>query len=250
MLNCTDTVNVEESYLKSTDLNDEIEYRCSCDNCKLFDLGNYTEIYKIKFDDKQIKLEENLRKIRIDNIRDMFSNIIEKPIMGKYKIFYIKYPENMNINAQNALLKILEEPPKYTIIILAGKNINILLPTIKSRCTKLYVFNKEEVFCKNLKEDFEGKDNPFNLYYKDIVNLDKYIFYNKYKKLFIRSNYKSNIIFLEEALSCFFKDKSNKESKLYKVFLETNKRIEGNCNFEMLIDYFLLTSWELINNQK
>lgn len=167
--------------------------------------------------------------------------------MGKYKIFNIKYAENMNINAQNALLKVLEEPPRYAIIILTAKNIDSLLPTIKSRCTKLYIFETEDEFCKNLKEDFEGKENPFSLYYKDIINLNKYDFYNKYKKQFTRINYKENIIFLEEGLSCFLNDKENRYSRLYEMFLETNKRIEGNCNFEMLIDFFLFKSWDIIN---
>lgn len=224
-----------------------IEYKCECSNCKLFNLDNYTETYNIKFNEKELKQDEKIRKIKIDHIRDLFADIIEIPVMGKYKIFHIKYPENMNINAQNALLKVLEEPPRYVIILLSAKNINILLPTIKSRCTKLYVFKKEDEFCKILKEDFEGSSSPFNLFYKDIKKLRKYNFYEKYKKLFTRTNYKEEIIFLEEGLTCFIGDESNVFSKLYSIFLEVNKRIEGNCNFEMLVDYFLLESWNIIN---
>lgn len=224
-------------------------YRCDCNNCQLFDNNNYLETYKIQFSDKDLKTDESIRKIKIDYIRDLFSNIIERPVLGKYKIFYIKYPENMNINAQNALLKILEEPPKYVIILLAGKNITTLLPTIKSRCTKLYVFDKTNEFCKVLKEDFEGIESPFNTFYKDIISFNKYKFYDKYKKLFTRANYKESIILLEEGLSCFLGDKENTYSKLYEVFLETNKRIEFNSNFEMLIDYFLFESWDTINKK-
>lgn len=167
--------------------------------------------------------------------------------MGKYKIFRINYAENMNINAQNALLKILEEPPKYTIIFLLAENINTLLPTIKSRCTKLYVFDNEDKFCKLLKEDFENSDSSFKLFYKDIINNNKYLFYDKYKKIFTRDNYKESIILLEEALSCFLDDKNKKYFRLYDVFIETNKRILRNANFEMLVDYFLLESWDTIN---
>ena len=54
-------------------------------------------------------------------------------------------------------------------------------------------------------------------------------------------------MFLEEGLSCFLDDEKNLFSKLSEVFLETNKRIEGNCNFEMLTDFFLLSSWNIIN---
>lgn len=215
----------------------------------MFDLNNYTEIYNIKFNEKELKQDEKTRKIKIDHIRELFAEIIEKPIMGKYKIFHIKYPENMNINAQNALLKILEEPPKYAIIFLLGKDINSLLPTIKSRCTKLYVFEKEDEFCKSLKEDFEGIESSFSLFYKDIKILKKYNFYDKYKKLFTRANYKEKLIFIEEGLKCFIGDETNSFSKLYIIFLEVNKRLERNCNFEMLIDYFLLKSWDIINKK-
>lgn len=224
-----------------------IEYKCDCNNCKLFDSNNYPEVYNIDFNAKELKVNEKTRQIKINHIRELFENIIENPIMGKYKIYYIKYPENMNLNAQNALLKVLEEPPKYAIILLVGENINILLPTIKSRCTKLYVFNKENEFCSFLKEDFEKSSNPFNLFYKDITNLNKYIFYDKYKKIFTRANYKNNLIFLEEGLSCFLEDKKFSFSKLYEIFIETNRRMERNCNFEMLTDFFLLKTWEMIN---
>lgn len=210
-------------------------------------MENYPEIYNINFNKDELRVNESIRKIKINHIRKMFLNIIEKPVMGKYKIFNIKYAENMNINAQNALLKILEEPPKYSIILLSAKNIDSLLPTIKSRCTKIYIFESENDFCKILKEDFEGKNNTFNLLYKEILILKKYEFYNKYKELFTRQNYKENIRFLEEGLYCFLNDKNNKYFKLYEIFLEVNKRIEGNCNFEMLIDFFLFKSWDIMN---
>ena len=157
LLNCTDEINLKKSYINSSVLIENIDYKCDCRNCKLFDFGTYPEIYEINFNKDEKKIDEAIRKIKIDHIRDLFSNIIEKPVMGKYKIFNIKYVENMNVNTQNALLKILEEPPKYVIILLMAKDIDLLLPTIKSRCTKLYIFEKEDEFCENLKEDFEGK---------------------------------------------------------------------------------------------
>ncbi len=209
-------------------------------------MNNYTEFYKIEFNKTDLKINEKRRRIRIDYIRNLFSNIIENPVMGKYKIFCIKYAENMNVNAQNALLKILEEPPKYALIFLLSENIDSLLPTIKSRCTKLYVFDNESNFCKLIKEDFESSDSVFNLFFRDIVNLNKYAFYDKYKKLFTRENYKENIIILEESLSCFLNE-DKKYYKLHEIFIETSKRLERNANFEMLVDYFLLNSWDIIN---
>ena len=71
--------------------------------------------------------------IKISQIRDLQSDVIIKP-HGDYKIYVINNAEKMTIESQNALLKTLEEPPGYVIIILLTNNKNSLLDTIKSRC--------------------------------------------------------------------------------------------------------------------
>ena len=63
----------------------------------------------------------------------METDIIVKP-HNQYKIYIINQAESMTIEAQNALLKTLEEPPEYAIIILITSNKEALLDTIKSRC--------------------------------------------------------------------------------------------------------------------
>ena len=71
--------------------------------------------------------------IKIAQIRKLQTDIIVKP-HKKYKIYIINQAESMTIEAQNALLKTLEEPPEYAIIILITSNKEALLDTIKSRC--------------------------------------------------------------------------------------------------------------------
>ena len=71
--------------------------------------------------------------IKISQIRKLQSDIIVKP-HKQYKIYIINQSESMTIEAQNALLKTLEEPPEYAIIILITSNKESLLDTIKSRC--------------------------------------------------------------------------------------------------------------------
>ena len=66
-------------------------------------------------------------------IRNLQSDIVIKP-HKKYKIYIIDKAEKMTVEAQNALLKTLEEPPEYAIIILVTNNKEGLLPTIRSRC--------------------------------------------------------------------------------------------------------------------
>ena len=80
-----------------------------------------------------INIEPTGTSIKIAQIRDLQSDIIIKP-HSKYKIYVINHAEKMTVESQNALLKTLEEPPEYAIIILVTNNKESLLPTIKSRC--------------------------------------------------------------------------------------------------------------------
>lgn len=71
--------------------------------------------------------------IKIAQIRNLQSDIVVRP-HKEYKIYVINNAEKMTVEAQNALLKTLEEPPNYAIIILVTNNKESLLETIKSRC--------------------------------------------------------------------------------------------------------------------
>ena len=76
--------------------------------------------------------------IRVDEIREQLNSDIQiKPYSSPYKIYIIPDAQRMNEQAQNALLKTLEEPPAYAVIILLCDNESALLPTIISRCVTL-----------------------------------------------------------------------------------------------------------------
>jgi DNA polymerase III, gamma/tau subunits len=80
-----------------------------------------------------IRLKPDGNSIKIAQIRNLQSDIVIKP-HKEYKIYIIDKSERMTVEAQNALLKTLEEPPEYAIIILVTNNKESLLPTIRSRC--------------------------------------------------------------------------------------------------------------------
>ena len=80
-----------------------------------------------------INIDPQGASIKIAQIRSLQTDVIIKP-HGDYKIYIINNAEKMTIESQNALLKTLEEPPEYVIIILITSNKNSLLDTIKSRC--------------------------------------------------------------------------------------------------------------------
>ena len=76
--------------------------------------------------------------ITIDEIREQLINDVAiKPYCSHYKIYIVADAELMNPQAQNALLKTIEEPPEYAVIMLLTSNIDALLPTIRSRCVRL-----------------------------------------------------------------------------------------------------------------
>jgi DNA polymerase-3 subunit delta' len=76
--------------------------------------------------------------ISIDEIRDqVIHDVAIKPYCSQYKIYIIPDAEMMTPQAQNALLKTIEEPPEYAVIMILTSNAESLLPTIRSRCVRL-----------------------------------------------------------------------------------------------------------------
>lgn len=102
-----------------------------CHSCKqALTRNNPDIIYVTREEDKKI--------LGVEQIRTQVNNdIVLKPYGGKYKIYIIPEAEKMNQQAQNALLKTIEEPPSYAIIILLTSNHNSLLQTILSRCVTI-----------------------------------------------------------------------------------------------------------------
>lgn len=81
---------------------------------------------------------EKPNTLSVAEIREQLVNDIDvKPYSSKYKIYIVDEAEKMNQQAQNALLKTIEEPPAYAVILLLTSNADAFLPTILSRCVTL-----------------------------------------------------------------------------------------------------------------
>jgi len=112
-----------------------------CTSCRTFDSGNHTDIIYVN--------SLKGKSIGVDEIREQIGKNIElKPYKYKYKIFIVNNADTMTVQAQNALLKTIEEPPEYGIFILISENYNKFLPTILSRCIifKLKTLDFDTVF--------------------------------------------------------------------------------------------------------
>ena len=82
--------------------------------------------------------------ISIDQVREIKKNIFQKPLTQKFKVVIIENAQKLTLPAQNALLKILEEPPVHAIIILEANSQKALVPTIISRTvTKQATYEKK-----------------------------------------------------------------------------------------------------------
>lgn len=123
-----------------------------CHSCRQAESGNHPDIIKVT--------HEKPNSISVDDIREQVNNtIMIKPFQGPYKVYIIPQADMMTPQAQNALLKTIEEPPEYAVIMLLTENADTLLPTINSRCVMLKLRNiKDTLIKKYLMETMQVPD--------------------------------------------------------------------------------------------
>lgn len=109
-----------------------------CKGCHLVNAHTHPDLMVIE-------PESDGKQIKIDEVRSIQGRVQGAPQLGGRKVVVIGPAENLNLNAANALLKTLEEPPGATHILLYTHQLSAVLPTIKSRCQvlKLPVPDKE-----------------------------------------------------------------------------------------------------------
>ncbi|MBV4519735.1 DNA polymerase III subunit delta' [Pseudomonas sp. SWRI74] len=100
-----------------------------CKSCLLLKAGSHPDNYILE-------PEEADKAIKVDQVRDLVSFVVQTAQLGGRKVVLIEPVESMNINAANALLKSLEEPSGDTVLLLVSHQPSRLLPTIKSRCVQ------------------------------------------------------------------------------------------------------------------
>lgn len=238
---------------------------CNCKSCIEFDSKNHPDY---------IYIEPEGNNIKIEQIRELQKQVQEKPIISKYKVVIINDADSMTKEAQNCLLKTLEEPPKFAIIILIGSNENAFLTTIKSRCTifhfqpikeenlKTYLKNNMQIaeITEDMLELFQGSIGKAislknkleqykkieelikNIPQKNIIEIIKQaeVLYQSKEEIFEMLNY-INIILLKKAKT------EMKYTNCIQIVENTKKRLKQNANYDMTIDNLLFNIWEEIN---
>lgn len=131
----------------------EVPLPCNrCNTCRRIREGNFTDIMRVRRSGEKAT-------IGVDDIRLFRDDMFLSPTESTYKIYIIEEADRLTVNAQNALLTVLEEPPKNVIIILLCESSDKILTTIKSRAQSIPMqrFEFEELkkatfaICENAK---------------------------------------------------------------------------------------------------
>ena len=128
-----------------------------CRSCIQANNGNQPDIITVK--------HEKPASISVDDVRTQINgDIMIKPYSSPYKIYIVPEADLMTVQAQNAILKTIEEPPEYAVIFLLTENADSLLPTIRSRCVMLKLRNiKDKLVKKYLMEQMQVPDYQADL---------------------------------------------------------------------------------------
>lgn len=149
-----------------------------CNQCHLAQIGNHTDVITVT-------PEDGKKNISVAQIRDTRAEAYIMPRLQEKKIFVIDPAHRMNEQAQNALLKVLEEPPKNVFFILIVPSRTQLLETVISRCTLLSLSNTAG-----------GKENAVYVAAQNFI--DNLFKQNEYEMLKILHKYEKNRLMAEE----------------------------------------------------
>ena len=244
----------------------EQQENCNCKSCIEIDSNNNPDFQLI---------EPNEGKVKIEQIREMQRKVAEKPIISNKKVYIIDNADTMTTEAQNCLLKTLEEPPEYITIILICSNEDNLLSTIKSRCTRMHFETIDiEQMRKYIKQTYpeqEISENIINLSQgsigKAIKLNEKKDIYENIEKIFLSMQNKDLIDIMQMAEEIYKAKedinmvldymnvillKLSKEKIKYirciDIVEQTKKRLKANSNYDMCIDNLLFNMTFIIHN--
>ncbi|WP_186644978.1 hypothetical protein [Fluviispira vulneris] len=147
---------------ENNDFSDEhfrLLIKASCD-IELFKSEN-TSAFEIASNHSDIFIADRQRKIlRIEDLKAIKELSLYQPNEGTRRLFFIENCERMNANSANALLKALEEPQAHSLFVLTTKDLSLVLPTITSRCLKVFLhftdIEKKNIVSELTQEDYKA----------------------------------------------------------------------------------------------
>ena len=209
------------------------------------------------------ELEPDGKSIKVAQIRELQNVINIKPTFSEKSVYIIDDADLMTTEAQNSLLKTLEEPPEYAVIILIVHNDRSILSTVKSRCVNIKFSKLSDKDIKKyfLKNDLNFEDKNINVFKVLDGSLNDIDFirddYDELLKLtvFVTNLKKNKVINFFQDASVFYDNHDkiirlleylnillfeNSYFQLIEIVEKTKNKILMNNNFEMCIDYMIL----------
>jgi DNA polymerase-3 subunit delta' len=112
-----------------------------CRACKLVLANRHPDLLTLDLAWQEMMLgtKSTVTAVSVEAVRHMTTELSRRPHEGKYKILLIPEAEHLTTAAANAFLKTLEEPPSFVVILLTVRDLELLLPTIRSRCQPLHL---------------------------------------------------------------------------------------------------------------
>jgi len=114
------------------------------------------DVFDVTIISHENSVKQNAQSIGIEDVKNMQKKIFLKPIKSKNKAVVLQDAQLLTTEAQNSLLKILEEPPDHTMIILLTDSKEALLPTIISRCKVIELQTESLKLSEKEKEELEN----------------------------------------------------------------------------------------------
>ena len=196
--------------IRCTQLSPAGEPCLTCDSCQGVSTGNSLDYIEI----------DGASNNSVDDIRDLIENVQYLPTTGKYKVYVIDEVHMLSVNAFNALLKTLEEPPKHVVFIFATTDPQKLLGTILSRCQRF---------------DFKNATNEELTNHVEKVALAEGITFES-KELMSelakqgRGSFRDTLSLLDQILSLAIDKKVNEETLLLSLGMAKTSSIKNILN--------------------
>lgn len=240
------------SFAKTLLCEEKGEHACGhCISCRSFEAFNNPDVCFVR--------PAKSSAIGVDDIREqVISTIAVKPYKYRYKIYIIDKADKMTVQAQNALLKTIEEPPEYGIFLLISNNLGSFLETILSRCVvyKLKPIGRKRIedylvkngvdqniagVCASYSQGAIGqalklaKDDEFNDFRKEIIDiimsLEERSVKSVFKSVKAFEKYKENIDEAFNILYLWYRDALIYKSTLKEGFLFEADKLKDIAGF-------------------
>jgi len=192
-------------------------------------------------------LEQTEESISIDDTRNLMQKIRKTPTLSKWRVVIIENASDLNKNIYNSLLKILEEPPKHTVIIMICKSIGSIPKTLLSRAAKIHFKPIKKQLVQQILEKMDVENAGdlarlsngsvgYALYMRDHNGIE---IFNNLLKSFVFSEHKKCLQFLIDN-NCVenFSIIKNSLLKLFQIYIETLTEIADYDEYQNEISVF------------